>query len=85
MVWQLVCRKYREMALRERQVTADGIYVTGHGLVVDEASLTGESEPLRKNEERPFIRCGTQVPLPRDMVENAHSLHNIGDAKFRMF
>lgn len=43
------------------QVTADGVYISGHGLVVDEASLTGESEPLRKNEERPFIRCGTQV------------------------
>lgn len=44
-----------------RQVTADGLYITGHGLVVDEASLTGESEPRRKNEERPFIRCGTQA------------------------
>lgn len=43
------------------KVTADGLYISGHGLVIDEASLTGESEPLHKNEERPFIRCGTQV------------------------
>jgi Ca2+-transporting ATPase len=43
------------------KVTADGIYITGHGLVIDEAALTGESEPLKKNEERPFVRSGTQV------------------------
>ena len=43
------------------QVTADGIYITGHGLVIDEAALTGESEPLRKTEERAFVRSGTQV------------------------
>ena len=43
------------------QLTADGIYLTGHGLVIDEAALTGESEPLRKTEERPFVRSGTQV------------------------
>ncbi len=43
------------------QVVADGVFITGHGLVIDEAALTGESEPLKKNEERPFVRSGTQV------------------------
>lgn len=43
------------------KVVADGIYISGHGLVIDEAALTGESEPLRKSEDRPFVRSGTQV------------------------
>lgn len=43
------------------QVVADGVFITGHGLVIDEAALTGESQPLKKNEERPFVRSGTQV------------------------
>lgn len=54
------CRIYRARACNQ-QVIADGIYISGHGLVIDEAALTGESEPLRKSEERPFVRSGTQV------------------------
>ena len=34
-----------------------------HGLVVDEASLTGESDPVKKGGDRhePWVRSGTQV------------------------
>ena len=40
---------------------ADGVYIEGHDLVADEASLTGESEPVRKNARKPFCRSGTQA------------------------
>mmetsp|Transcript_8941 Transcript_8941/g.29390 ORF Transcript_8941/g.29390 Transcript_8941/m.29390 type:complete len:1038 (+) Transcript_8941:510-3623(+) len=40
---------------------ADGIYVRGFDMVVDEASLTGESEPIKKGESEQFCRSGTQV------------------------
>jgi Ca2+-transporting ATPase len=33
-----------------------------HGMVVDEASLTGESDPVKKGQEfDPWVRSGTQV------------------------
>ena len=41
---------------------ADGVLVAAQGLVVDEASLTGESDPVKKSPAgNPWIRCGTQV------------------------
>lgn len=43
------------------KVVADGVVVESHGLVVDEASLTGESDPIKKSEEDPWCRSGTQV------------------------
>ena len=43
------------------RVVADGLYISGHNLVIDEASLTGESDPKKKSEEKPWLRSGTQV------------------------
>ena len=44
------------------KIVADGVAVESFGLVVDEASLTGESEPLAKGpKEDPWCRSGTQV------------------------
>lgn len=47
------------------KVIADALLSAGHGLVVDEASLTGESEPVRKSPEGDlWCRSGTQVTAP---------------------
>ncbi|KAK7345023.1 hypothetical protein VNO77_15379 [Canavalia gladiata] len=43
------------------QVPADGVYVSGYSLVIDESSLTGESEPVNIDELRPFLLSGTKV------------------------
>lgn len=43
------------------QVPADGLYISGCGLSIDESSMTGESEPLKINEENPYLLSGTTV------------------------
>uniref|UniRef100_A0A383WGV1 Calcium-transporting ATPase n=1 Tax=Tetradesmus obliquus TaxID=3088 RepID=A0A383WGV1_TETOB len=43
------------------KIIADGLVVDSYGLVVDEASLTGESDPIKKHAEDPWCRSGTQV------------------------
>ncbi|KAI7841822.1 hypothetical protein COHA_004351 [Chlorella ohadii] len=47
------------------KIIADGYVVETHGLVVDEASLTGESDPVKKGPVEsgmePWVRSGTQV------------------------
>lgn len=43
------------------QVPADGIFISGYSLLIDESSLTGESEPVNKYEENPFLLSGSKV------------------------
>lgn len=43
------------------QVPADGLFVSGFSLLIDESSLTGESEPVNVNKEKPFLLSGTKV------------------------
>lgn len=43
------------------KIVADGILIKAFGLVVDEASLTGESEPQEKGGEDIWCMSGTQV------------------------
>lgn len=43
------------------QVPADGVFISGYSLTVDESSLSGESEPMAVNEGRPFLLSGTKV------------------------
>ncbi|KAF4361082.1 hypothetical protein F8388_016891 [Cannabis sativa] len=42
-------------------VPADGIFVSGYSLTVDESSLSGESEPMNVSKNRPFLLSGTKV------------------------
>ncbi|GAB4849063.1 Calcium-transporting ATPase 2, plasma membrane-type [Ancistrocladus abbreviatus] len=43
------------------QVPADGLFVSGFSLLIDESSLTGESEPIMVGAENPFLLSGTKV------------------------
>ncbi|KAF5451252.1 hypothetical protein F2P56_026372 [Juglans regia] len=43
------------------QVPADGLFVSGFSVLIDESSLTGESEPIMVSTENPFLLSGTKV------------------------
>ncbi|KAL8225374.1 hypothetical protein R6Q57_017931 [Mikania cordata] len=43
------------------QVPADGIYISGYSLLIDESCLTGESEAVHIDEKKPFVLGGTKV------------------------
>lgn len=43
------------------QVPADGLFLSGFSLLIDESSLTGESEPVAVAAENPFLLSGTKV------------------------
>ena len=43
------------------QVPADGVFISGHSLSVDESSLSGESEAVNITQETPFLLAGTKV------------------------
>ncbi|WOK99631.1 calcium-transporting ATPase 1, plasma membrane-type [Canna indica] len=43
------------------QVPADGLFISGYSLLINESSLTGESEPVSVNSEYPFLLSGTKV------------------------
>ncbi|CAK9183984.1 unnamed protein product [Ilex paraguariensis] len=42
-------------------VPADGIFISGYSLLLDESSLSGESEPVNIYEKNPFLLAGTKV------------------------
>ncbi|KAL3690214.1 hypothetical protein R1sor_016523 [Riccia sorocarpa] len=43
------------------QIPGDGLLVGGHSLIIDESSMTGESDPMHKDEEHPFLLSGCKV------------------------
>lgn len=43
------------------QVPADGLFVSGSSVLINESSLSGESEPVVVNAENPFLLSGTKV------------------------
>ncbi|KAI3750311.1 hypothetical protein L2E82_20945 [Cichorium intybus] len=43
------------------QVPADGIFISGYSLLIDESSLTGESRAVHVDETKPFLLGGTKV------------------------
>ncbi|KAL3724804.1 hypothetical protein ACJRO7_029898 [Eucalyptus globulus] len=55
-VGDLVCLKIGD------QVPADGLFLDGHSLQIDESSMTGESDHVEVNhKENPFLFSGTKV------------------------
>ncbi|CAL0319035.1 unnamed protein product [Lupinus luteus] len=43
------------------QVPADGLFVSGFSVLINESSLTGESEPVNVTDLNPFLLSGTKV------------------------
>ncbi|GJN24065.1 hypothetical protein PR202_gb11778 [Eleusine coracana subsp. coracana] len=43
------------------QVPADGLFISGYSVYINESSLTGESEPVAINEDNPFLLSGTKI------------------------
>ena len=43
------------------QVPADGVFVSGFSVLIDESNLTGESEPVMVTADNPFLLSGTKV------------------------
>ncbi|KAL6906054.1 hypothetical protein ACP4OV_003655 [Aristida adscensionis] len=43
------------------QVPADGLFIHGYSLLIDESSLSGESDPVYISQDKPFILAGTKV------------------------
>nr|KJB63940.1 hypothetical protein B456_010G025500 [Gossypium raimondii] len=43
------------------QVPADGLFISGFSVLINESSLTGESEPVSVNSRNPFLLSGTKV------------------------
>lgn len=61
------------------EVPADGLFVTGNGLVIDESPLTGETIPVRKSVQHPFIFSGCQVAEGTGlMLVTAVGIHSSG-------
>ncbi|CAH9062644.1 unnamed protein product [Cuscuta europaea] len=42
-------------------VPADGVFISGYSLLIDQSSLSGESVPVSISEKRPFLLSGTKV------------------------
>ncbi|KAI8807299.1 hypothetical protein BJ742DRAFT_320267 [Cladochytrium replicatum] len=58
--WDVVVGDLVELAAGD-EVPADGVYVRGTRVVVDESPLTGESFPVKKRATSPFMFAGCQV------------------------
>eukprot|EP00741_Cyanophora_paradoxa_P022041 tig00021433_g21277.t1 len=43
------------------QVPADGVFIEGFNLETDESAMTGESDMIKKNKNKPFLLSGCQV------------------------
>lgn len=58
--WDLVVGDIVELSVGD-EIPADGLFLRGNQLVVDESPLTGESLPVRKDSKQPFIFSGCQI------------------------
>lgn len=57
--WDILVGDLIELVVGD-EVPSDGIFVRGNGLVIDESPLTGETIPVKKNNNAPYIFSGCQ-------------------------
>nr|DAD29591.1 TPA_asm: hypothetical protein HUJ06_031059 [Nelumbo nucifera] len=60
LIYDLVVGDIVHLSIGDK-VPADGIFISGYSLLIDESSLSGESEPVNISEENPFLLSGTKV------------------------
>ncbi|KAJ3321340.1 Calcium-transporting ATPase 10, plasma membrane-type [Boothiomyces sp. JEL0866] len=58
--WDILVGDVVELVVGD-EVPADGIFITGNRLIIDESPLTGETQPMKKSTEMPFLFSGCQV------------------------
>ncbi|KXS13532.1 calcium-translocating P-type ATPase, partial [Gonapodya prolifera JEL478] len=58
--WSILAGDIVEISVGD-EVPADGVFVKGSRLVIDESPLTGESVPVQKNAKAPFLFSGCLV------------------------
>jgi Ca2+-transporting ATPase len=58
--WDLLVGDLIELSPGD-EVPADGLFLHGTTISIDESPLTGESHQVKKNEENPFLFSGCQV------------------------
>lgn len=59
-IWDLVVGDVIPLSIGG-QVPADGVLIEGHALTIDESTMTGESDPVKKDSKRPFLLSGCKV------------------------
>lgn len=57
--WDILVGDVIELVVGD-EVPSDGIYISGNRLVIDESPLTGETQPMKKTKETPFLFSGCQ-------------------------
>ena len=57
--WDILVGDLVELVVGD-EVPADGIYVSGNRLIIDESPLTGETVPCKKEAKSPFLFSGCQ-------------------------
>jgi magnesium-transporting ATPase (P-type) len=58
--WELLVGDVVELVVGD-EIAADGLYISGNGLVIDESPLTGETMPVKKSSSACFLFSGCQV------------------------
>lgn len=59
-IFDIVVGDIVELRIGDR-VPADGLFITGQSLAIDESSVTGENELFTPNKEQPFLVSGSKV------------------------
>jgi Ca2+-transporting ATPase len=57
--WDILVGDVVELVVGD-EVPADGIFISGNRLVIDESPLTGETIPMKKSSQSPFLFSGCQ-------------------------